>query len=117
MGAFNQLLAGAASAVNPAEAGRKDPVDAAQRAGIFLALNASTVELSDLGGWVGGWVGGGQGGWAVRCWFRADSGNAGGGFGDVLGGCWVLRAQRCITRCVFLHCRIAVWPVWLQRRT
>ena len=64
MGAFNQLLAGAASAVNPAEAGRKDPVDAAQRAGIFLALNASTVELSDLGGWGVGVVG--QGGWAVR---------------------------------------------------
>ena len=60
MGAFNQLLAGAASAVNPAEAGRVDPVEAAARAGIFIALNASTVELADLGGWVGGlggWVG------------------------------------------------------------
>ena len=65
MGAFNQLLAGAASAVNPAEAGRKDPVDAAQRAGIFLALNASTVELSDLGGWGGGGAGGQRGGWGA----------------------------------------------------
>ena len=38
--------------------GKVDLPAEAQRADIFLALNASTVELADLGGWVGGWVGG-----------------------------------------------------------
>lgn len=54
MGALSNLFSGAASAVNPADVRRGDPAVAAQKADIFLALNASTVELADLGKWVGG---------------------------------------------------------------
>ena len=49
MGAVAGLFAGAASAVDPAAQRRGDPAAAAQKADVFLAINASTIELADLG--------------------------------------------------------------------
>ena len=49
MGAVAGLFAGAASAVDPAAQRRGDAAAAAQKADVFLAINASTIELADLG--------------------------------------------------------------------
>lgn len=67
MGAVAGLFAGAAAAVDPAAVARGDPQKAAQQADAFIAINASTIELADLGAPA----------WALGC--RAAQGCACGG--------------------------------------
>ena len=72
MSAFAALLAGSPDNGDATPVGG-GPEGAAARAQLFIAINASAVELADLGGWEGWcgwgeWPGWGWGDWAGSDW-------------------------------------------------